>query len=173
MKTNVQTFCQEFSQELDPFASRLAESLGALSAQSDMSRIGGALLNLREVQQRLSTLQDKISGQQAFLLIFGPLKSGKSTLMNAIAGAYVSEVSSLPAYPALVYVKDGEERRFEATTYEGKKRPFSDNLDMTTAVQEDHARLASAILDIERAGDDFDPRHHYPEAIRRIDIELP
>jgi ribosome biogenesis GTPase A len=39
------------------------------------------------------------------VLIFGPLKSGKSTLMNAIAAAYVSEVSSLPAYPCLVCVR--------------------------------------------------------------------
>ena len=35
-----------------------------------------------------------------YVMIFGPLKSGKSTLMNAIAAAYVSEVSSLPAYPS-------------------------------------------------------------------------
>src|SRR5690606_4486904 len=93
--------------------------------------------------------------------------------MNAIAGAYVSEVSSLPAYPALVYVKHGEERSFEATTYEGKKRSFTDNVEMTDAVQEDHTRLASAILDVERRGEQFDPRRHYPEAIRRMDVEIP
>lgn len=173
MKTNVQTFCREFSQELDPFSSRLGEALGSLSGQSDLSRLGGTLLNLREVQQRLKTLQDKIGGQQAFLLIFGPLKSGKSTLMNAVSGAYVSEVSSLPAYPALVYVKNGEEVRFEATSYSGQKRQFRDNLEMTDAVHEDHEHLAARILEIERSGEAFDPRQHYPEAIRRIDVELP
>ena len=177
MKTNVQTFCQEFSRELDPFGSRLGDALDALAHQSeeqeDLARLNDTVLSLREVQQRLSTLQEKIGGQQAFLLIFGPLKSGKSTLMNAISGAYVSEVSSLPAYPALVYVKNGEQRRFQATTYEGRKREFRDSLDMASAIQEDHARLASAILEVERAGGEFEPRQHYPEAIRRMDIEVP
>ena len=32
----------------------------------------------------------------------GPLKSGKSTLLNAISGSYVSEVTTLPAYADLV-----------------------------------------------------------------------
>src|SRR5690606_29661416 len=108
----------------------------------------------------------KISGQQAFLLIFGPLKSGKSTLMNAISGAYVSEVSSLPAYPALVYVKNGEQTRFQATTYEGQKRSFHDNVEMSEAVQQDHTRLAEAIVGVEREGGEFDPKQHYPQAIR-------
>ncbi len=176
MKTEVQSFCDTFSKELDPFGPRLERAIGALSGQSGQEGLTGlkeTVLNLLDVQQRFSTLQEKIANQQAYLLIFGPLKSGKSTLMNAIAGAYVSEVSSLPAYPSLVYVKNGEERRFKATTYEGKTRDFADNMAMTSAVQEDHTRLVSAILDVERAGNEFDPKQHYPQAIRRLDVELP
>ena len=54
----------------------------------------------------MQQLSDKVTEQQAYVLIFGPLKSGKSTMMNAIAGSYVSEVSSLPAYPCMVFVGD-------------------------------------------------------------------
>ena len=51
------------------------------------------------------------------------------------AGAYVSEVSSLPAYPALVYVKDGPKRRFVATDYQGKRHEYADNLALADAIE--------------------------------------
>jgi len=173
MKTNMHTFCQEFSRELEPFGEELRTALSELPAREDIQQIDTAVLELHEIQQRLSTLREKVSEQRTFLLIFGPLKSGKSTLMNALSGAYVSEVSSLPAYPALVYVKNGEKHRFEATDYKGGKREFPDNVSMTQAIQADHAQLADAIVTAENAGEDFEPNKHYPQAIRRMDIEVP
>ncbi|MEX1197367.1 MAG: dynamin family protein [Pseudohongiellaceae bacterium] len=173
MKTNMQSFCQEFSRELEPFGEELGRALSELPPREDIRQIDTAVPGLQEVQQRLSTLREKVSDQRTFLLIFGPLKSGKSTLMNALSGVYVSEVSSLPAYPALVYVKNGEQRRFEATDYEGGKREFPDNLALAEAVQADHALLADAIVAAESTGEDFEPRKHHPQAIRRMDIELP
>lgn len=173
MKTNMQTFCQEFSRELEPFGEELHRALSELPPREDIRQIETSVLGLREVQQRLSTLREKVSNQRTFLLIFGPLKSGKSTLMNALSGAYVSEVSSLPAYPALVYVKNGERQRFEATDYEGGTREFPDNIALTEAVQTDHAQLADAIVAAESMGEDFEPKKHHPKAIRRMDIEIP
>ncbi len=173
MKTSMQTFCQEFSKELEPFGEELRRALSELPPREVIKEIDATALGLQEVQQRLSTLREKVSNQRTFLLIFGPLKSGKSTLMNALSGAYVSEVSSLPAYPALVYVKNGEQRRFEATDYAGSRREFPDNESLSEAVQSDHAHLADAIVAAENMGDDFDPQKHYPQAIRRMDIEIP
>jgi len=173
MKTNMHTFCQEFSRELEPFGEKLREALSELPPRENIEQIDATVLELREIQQRLSTLREKVSEQRTFLLIFGPLKSGKSTLMNALSGAYVSEVSSLPAYPALVYVKNGEQHRFEATDYKGDKHEFPDNVSMTQAIQAGHAQLADAIVTAENAGEDFDPKKHYPQAIRRMDIEIP
>lgn len=172
MKTEVQTFCTEFSDVLDPFSDALKRSTVELSAQNS-SAFESASLNLQEVSHRLSALQEKIEGQQAYLLIFGPLKSGKSTLMNAISGAYVSEVSSLPAYPALVYVKNGGKKRFQARTYSGETIDFDGNEEMTAAIEEGHRQLAQRILDVENQGEAFDPKQHYPEAIRRMDVEAP
>lgn len=173
MKTNMQAFCQEFAKELEPFGEELRVALSSLPPRKDFMQIDAHVLGLQEVQQRLSTLREKVSKQSTFLLIFGPLKSGKSTLMNALSGAYVSEVSSLPAYPALVYVKNGVQHRFEATDYEGCKRQFPDNVSMAEAVQKDHTHLANAIVAAENAGEDFDPQKHFPQAIRRMDIEVP
>ncbi len=173
MKTSMQTFCEAFSRELEPFGEELGRALSELPPREDLRQIDSTVLGLQEVQQRLSTLREKVSNQRTFLLIFGPLKSGKSTLMNALSGAYVSEVSSLPAYPALVYVKNGEQQRFEATDYEGGTREFSDNVSLSEAVQSDHAQLADAIVAAEKMGEGFDPQKHHPKALRRMDIELP
>lgn len=173
MKITIQSFCQAFSTELEPFADDLSRALAKLPSPEDLEAIGTPRRGLLEVQQRLTTLREKVSRQRTFLLIFGPLKSGKSTLMNALSGAYVSEVSSLPAYPALVYVKHGEQRHFEASDYEGNRREFADNLALAEAVEADHARLADAIVAAEDQGEAFEPRKHDPKAIRRMDIEVP
>lgn len=173
MKTNMQDFCQEFSKELEPFGEELRLALSELPARADLKQIDTSVLGLQEVQQRLSTLREKVSDQSTFLLIFGPLKSGKSTLMNALSGAYVSEVSSLPAYPALVYVKNGEQRRFVATDYVGGTREFPDTLALADAVKADHTFLADAIVEAENKDEGFDPQQHYPQAIRRMDIVVP
>ncbi|OFE13479.1 hypothetical protein PHACT_10295 [Pseudohongiella acticola] len=173
MKTDMQTFCQEFSQKLEPFADELRQALNELPPREKLNQIDTTVLQLQEVQQRLSTLREKVSDQSTFLLIFGPLKSGKSTLMNALSGAYVSEVSSLPAYPALVYVKNGDQHRFQATDYLGERREFADNVALAEAIQTDHSLLADAIVAAENTSASFDPQQHYPQAIRRMDIEIP
>ena len=41
-----------------------------------------------ELERALEVERQKVAEQQAYVLIFGPLKSGKSTLMNAMAAAY-------------------------------------------------------------------------------------
>ena len=103
MKTEISEFCKEYSSALIPAGAALDTVIEQIEkdSQEDVLRLN--LAGLHEVKHRLKSLIDKVEGQQAYLLIFGPLKSGKSTLMNAISGAYVSEVTSLPAYPCLVY----------------------------------------------------------------------
>ena len=80
------------------------------------------LPTMREVRDQFGVLCSKVESLHAFVLIFGPLKSGKSTLMNALAGAYVSEVSSLPAYPCMVFVSHAERASFRVTRYDGGHR---------------------------------------------------
>src|SRR5690554_2143455 len=130
MKTEMRAFCNEYTAKLEPFSSTLKNALNKMPGQDTDPVLGQWRLSLQEVSQRAETLNDKIAQQHAFLLIFGPLKSGKSTLMNAISGSYVSEVSSLPAYPALVYVRHGEDRAFQAITFAGEKIEFEYSQDM-------------------------------------------
>jgi len=176
MKTEVQRFCQQFSKELAPFGRKLDRAVAALTGQ--LGQINLPCLNeiradLRDVQHRYRKLQERIEDQQAYLVIFGPLKSGKSTLMNAISGTYVSEVSSLPSYPALVYVKNAEQPAFEAVDYNGDTREFSGARQLNSAIRLEHERLASTLRLTESTGQVFEPARHLPEAIRRVNVAIP
>ena len=103
------------------------------------------------VRARLRSLVEKLRSQQAYLLIFGPLKSGKSTLMNAISGAYVSEVTSLPGYPCLVYVRHGEEPHFSVTRYNGRESVFANGSVLKDVIADSHVALAQQIRATEDA----------------------
>ena len=124
MSTQLGTYCKQFDATLRPVLQDLAGAAAAIGAAAHTvaKPLHAPLLDLHH---QLEALCDKVAEQQAYVLIFGPLKSGKSTLMNAIAAAYVSEVSSLPAYPCLVFVRAGEERSYTATSYDGAQRTFA------------------------------------------------
>jgi hypothetical protein len=168
--------------EISRFCTTCAETLGtmpaALEAAASQCEQGGPLLQgpltaLNDVRAHLRSLTDKLHSQQAYLLIFGPLKSGKSTLMNAISGAYVSEVTSLPGYPCLVFVQHADESRYSATRYNGRESVFPDAIVLKDVVADAHHALAQQIRATELRGEAFDPRTSFPEAIRRIDIKVP
>ena len=172
MKTEISDFCKEYSSALIPAGAALDAVIEQIEkdSQEDVLRLN--LAGLNEVKHRLKSLIDKVEGQQAYLLIFGPLKSGKSTLMNAISGAYVSEVTSLPAYPCLVYVRHGDKASIKLTRYNGRETATEDKNVMEVLINDSHSNLADRIRTVEEAGREFDPGLDYPEAIRRIDIDL-
>lgn len=173
MKTEFSDFCQSLGSLVAPFNVQLREVLGGMQEQKDLDALRPVIAALSEVQHRFQTLEEKVAGQQAYVSIFGPLKSGKSTLMNAISGAYVSEITSLPAYPCLVYVKDGADKKFQLTSYRGERKACANSAEMQKVLAEAHVSLAEQIRQSEERGEQFDPVTHYPEAIRRVDVELP
>jgi GTPase Era involved in 16S rRNA processing len=173
MRTQLGTYCQQFDATLRPLLQELEDALSALDAAKGGVPGRNVGTPLRELQHQLRGLCDKVSEQQAFVLIFGPLKSGKSTLMNAIAAAYVSEVSSLPAYPCLVFVSAGNERKYLCTAYDGSTKTYKDPRELNRAIEEAHGALATAIRNAEQRGVGFDPQEHFPQAIRRIDVRVP
>jgi signal recognition particle receptor subunit beta len=173
LKTHISSFCQEFASILIPLKQALHEGLEGLPGKADSDALQWSVAGLTDVFHRLEGLVHKVEEQQAYVIIFGPLKSGKSTLMNAISGSYVSEVTSLPAYPCLVHVKYGEASRFVVTRYTGGKMTHSDNRSLPALIHESHETLADRIREVEARGEDFDPGVHFPEAIRRIDVEVP
>jgi GTPase Era involved in 16S rRNA processing len=170
MLTQLGTYCQQFDGTLRPLLQQLAAALAAIESAVEAR---GLQAPLRELQHQLRALCDKVLEQQAYVLIFGPLKSGKSTLMNAIAGAYVSEVSSLPAYPCLVFVSAGARREYVITSYDGASTTWTEAKQLATHIDKAHGELARAIRDAEARGVAFDPQEHFPQAIRRVDVRVP
>ncbi|MBL8753446.1 MAG: dynamin family protein [Planctomycetes bacterium] len=173
MLTQLGTYCQQFDGTLRPLLADISTALAAIDAAGPDNAGRGLQTPLRELQHQMKSLCDKVLEQQAYVLIFGPLKSGKSTLMNAIAGAYVSEVSSLPAYPCLVFVSAGQKREYVLTTYDGSVRTFSAAQELATHIDRAHGELAAAIRAAEQKGVAFDPAEHFPQAIRRVDVRVP
>ncbi|MEE9127927.1 MAG: dynamin family protein [Planctomycetota bacterium] len=173
MRTQLNQFCQRFDRVVRPLLAPLDDTVKALSRAD--AQIPGADLHsdLEELRHQLQTLVDKVKGQQAFVLIFGPLKSGKSTLMNAVAGAYVSEVSSLPAYPCLVFVGHGERREYVVRRYDGSNESLADPGDLRKLITGAHTELAGVMRQTEDSGEQFEPREHYAAAIRRVDVRVP
>lgn len=172
MKTEIKEYCRELAQALAPFESSLRGSLEKWVVGSDLYDDAGLLQGLRAKREDLAKVLDQLAAEEAYLLIFGPLKSGKSTLMNAVSGSYVSEVTSLPAYPCLVYVRHGQKATHELTRYSGEKTTFPGNAPLQETIRQSHRGLAEAIKRVEDAGGQFDPESDYPEAIRRVDISL-
>ncbi len=176
MQNQLGSYCQTFDSTLRPVLADVAAALAALDAgppEPPLANAASQRARLADLHHHLAALCDKVRDQHAYVLIFGPLKSGKSTLMNAIAAAYVSEVSSLPAYPCLVFVSAGPQRDYVLTRYDGRTERFTDSKQLHVRIDEAHGDLARAIRTAEERGACFDPQEHFPEAIRRVDVHVP
>ncbi|MEI7955950.1 MAG: dynamin family protein [Verrucomicrobiota bacterium] len=173
IKTDIFEFCQAYAGIIKPFAAALQGARATCQGKGDADVLQRPIAGFSDVHHRLESLLNKVEEQQAYLIIFGPLKSGKSTLMNAISAAYVSEVTSLPAYPCLVHVKHGDECSYVASRYDGEKLHLADNAALQALIQQSHQTLAGRLREVEDKGDTFDPGVHYPEAIRRVDVAMP
>ena len=181
MRTLLSRFCEEFNGVLRPVLKpleRAAEMLGEAGPETPGREIVPQLVDIRH---QIETLADKVEAQQAYVIIFGPLKSGKSTLMNAVSAAYVSEVTSLPAYPCMVYVSHADEVSFKVHRYNGTFELHKDPAALHMQVNRAHGELAEHIRRVESIHPDeddgerveFDPVVHYTDAIRRVDVKVP
>ena len=173
MKTEISKFCESCLQSLHPLPDTLQRAAEDMENGSDKKLLEKPLAALNDIRARLRSLVEKLENQHAYLLIFGPLKSGKSTLMNAVSGSYVSEVTSLPGYPCLVFVRHAEAPHFSVTRYNGRESVFADSAMLHQVVTDGHHALAEQMLLAETRGTEFDPRTQFSEAIRRIDIKAP
>ncbi len=173
MRTLLSQFCEEFEGVVRPLQGPLGRSAQVLSGV-DPDLPGPALrAQLADLGHQMQVLADKVAEQQAYVLIFGPLKSGKSTLMNGLSGAYVSEVTSLPAYPCMVYVSHAEKREFVVQDYRSSKKSFADPAALRMHIARAHTDLADRIREAETAGEAFDPSIDFTAAIRRVDVKVP
>ena len=173
MKTRLRIFGQRLASELTALRGLLGE-VGARLEPLALDDLGRTPLGqARQVAGGLDALVSKLEDEQAYVVLFGPLKSGKSTLMNAIAGTWVSEVSPLPAYPCMVHVSHGERPRWTITRWNGTLFGANDARSVAAVLEEGHRELAAALRRVERSGQSFDPARDLPHSIKRIDVRVP
>ena len=173
MRTLLSQFCEEFEQVIRPLLVPLGRTTESLSSAGRDLPAREILGDLTDLSQQLEMLVEKVAEQQAYVLIFGPLKSGKSTLMNALSSSYVSEVTSLPAYPCMVYVSHADKRQFTVTRYDGETNVFTDPSAVRMHIGRAHAELAERVRVGSEDDEVFDPKLHFKHAIRRIDVKAP
>ncbi|MHC4994515.1 MAG: dynamin family protein [Planctomycetota bacterium] len=173
MRTIQKQFCEEFDQAVRPILGPLSQAAESLdSAPSDIP-VREVLPRLHDLNHQMQVLIDKVEQQHAYVLIFGPLKSGKSTFMNAMCSAYVSEVTCLPAYPCMVFVSNGDEPSSVVTHYNGSTSTYGNDGSLHQVVEDAHIQLTDTIRRVEAQGERFDPAQHLPQAIRKVDVKLP
>jgi len=163
VRTLLSQFCEEFGAVVHPLLDPLAtssESLASLDANAPISKL---LPGLRDRTNQLRSLATKVEEQQAYVLIFGPLKSGKSTLM----------ITTMPAYPCMVFVQHANRRSYKLSRYDGKVDELHDAAALRMTLNRAHAELVEKIRQVEATGADFDPATHFPQAIRKLDICVP
>ena len=170
---NLAQFSQQFVPSLSPLLRPLQEVSLALAASHEDEIEKTVVPEVREIAHDLRVLLEKVEDQQAYVLVFGPLKSGKSTLMNALASSYVSEVTALPAYPCMVYVSYAPTKSFEISRYDGSTQVLRDTSAFQDLVDDAHAKLSRELRAAEERGTDFEPARDFPEALRRVDVRLP
>ncbi len=173
MRTLLRQFCDALEASLHPLLEPIRRTTEVLSAAPAGWPVKKILPALQDVRHHLSTLVEKVDGQQSYVACFGPLKSGKSTLLNALAGAWVSEVTALPAYPCMVFVRHAAVPEIKATRYDGTTTVFADPHALRAALERAHAELAERVRTRGDDAETFDPQRDFPQAIRRVDVGLP
>ncbi len=171
--TTLTDFAREFEPAFAPLLHPLRDCAEVLAQTRDHEVERAIVPAVRDVEHHAGVLLEKVREQQTYVLVFGPLKSGKSTLMNAFASTYVSEVTALPAYPCMVFVSHAPTSSFEVTCYDGTTETLRDPGELSSFLEQAHVQLAERLAEAERGGGDFDPARDFPQAVRRIDVKLP
>jgi GTPase SAR1 family protein len=172
MKTVLQDFSASFDTSITPLLEPVQTATTALAEAPDQLPARKLAPKLRELHDHIDSLVRKVAAQQAYVLIFGPLKSGKSTFMNALSSSYVSEVTSLPAYPCMVYVRYSDEPGFEVSQYDGRTMKLKQREALDEIIAAGHQKIMQRARTAEARGETFDPAVHMPDAIRKIDVKV-
>lgn len=101
------------------------------------------------LKRSLDFLRARTKRAEVRILVLGPLKAGKSTLMNVLVGdPHISQISALPAYPCFVEVKDLE-RDAEGNPVEAARAIFyaPDNRVIKETTQQEGETYLNALLD--------------------------
>lgn len=172
-RSRLGTFANEFEHVVRPFLSSLGRAVEGLNGEGGELLAREVLLGLLHARERLQALSAEVADRRGAIFVAGPAKSGKSTLVNALAGASVTKVTALPTYPALTTLRFSPTLGAVVDTYAGEVETYDDAAATRERLRRAEARLAQVVRDVEEAGQSFDPERHAPTGLRRIRVGLP
>jgi len=123
-----------------------------------------------EIQNRIAVLRGRLKRPEVRILILGPLKSGKSTLMTVLtSNPRVSQINQLPAYPCVVEVQDVDRDEGAAS---GETSTFycDGRTEATIPLKEGLAKLDALLHEYVRQGKGA--KVQYDRVVQRIDLCL-
>jgi hypothetical protein len=168
-------FAQDFQRALAPLAAALAAvAQGLRSSRCELPFDADELQDSCSVLEReLAALLERVAKERATVFVFGPAKAGKSTLLDALAGANVSEVSILPSHPCVARVRHAASESARLQRFDGSAEDFADSAALTLVLQRAHHELAARVRETLAVGEVFDPARQLQRAVRRIEREQP
>ena len=94
-------------------------------------------------------------------------------MLDALAGARVSEVSILPGYPCVLRAAHGREESVALQRFDGSLEALGDPGALRVVLQRAHAELVAGVRAARARGEAFDPARHLQSAVRRVERTLP
>ena len=113
------------------------------------------------------------SERRPHVLVSGPPKSGKSTLMVALARSYVTKVSGLPSLPSPVRVVHAPSWSLTVVRNDGTSDTFKDPTGARVEVQRAHRIWIDALRHAQERGVEFDAHEFAPRAAQRVELRTP
>ena len=171
-RTHLGHFAEGYDVAIRPFLGVLRQTAQLLSSVPDEVPGREILVGLRQAEQDLGSLLDETAQERASIVVFGPLKAGKSTLINAMAASYVTKVGSLPMYPCMVRFTHGARWCATLARYDGLARTLQDPTELSMQLQRAHVELSERLRQT-GAPASFEAATSYPEAIRSLEVRIP
>lgn len=145
---------------------RLVEDLDAVSAEHARR----VLVSAREGLE--STLETAFR-RRPHVLVLGPAKGGKSTLLVAVARAPVTKVSAVSSLPAPVHVVHAPTWSLTLERQDGTRVTTKERPEARLEVQRAHRAWVEGLRAAQRAGRPFDASRDATRAARRVELQAP
>lgn len=168
-------FAQDFRRALAPLEAALRLARERLGGGGGPLPSGAEELEagLAALAGELAALVERVTHERATVFVFGPAKAGKSTLLDALGGARLSEVSILPGYPCLLRARHAEEESAQLLRFDGTLEAVPDPDALRLLLQRSHGELVTRVREVRAAGEAFDPARHHQGAVRRVERARP
>jgi len=173
IRTQLGRFSQELGRAVGPLVERLRGARAGL-VEAQESRLADELgPEIENAAHRLEILRRTGDSRRSLVLVHGLQKAGKSTLIDALAGAWVAPVSALPGLPCSVGVAHAALWSARVTRLDGRQEAFPEPTGLETFLQRARDELLEALRAAREAGRELDPVRDLPRGVRRVDLQRP